>query len=615
MKRLFVLMLVFIGTLVVYGQEMENLEEIKAAANKGEAKAQNLLGHYYLTGGKGLTPNPDMAFYLFMQSANQKDAMGEFYVGMCYLYGDGTPKDEQKSFEYFKRSALQGNEEAQYWLGVAYEYGVGTSVDSNQAIEWYKKSAELESPRGMFRLGHAYLTGWMIEADKEKVAYYLTKSATKGYDEAQAYLGSSFLSGRFTEVDYNKAFYWLSISVSTNENNEFALYSLGLCYQYGMGVAINEDQAFEYIKKAAELGKASAQSMLSRYYYAGTEKIESNPSLAFEWASKAAVQNDAEGIHLLGIYYKDGIGTDKNEKQAYDYLLKAAEMDHTGAMYRLGLWYGENGINPDKKKFFHWMIKAAVKGYSSAQYSVAYCYAHGDGVKQDYTVAVKWYREAMENGSSLAYNNMAYLYMAGNGVEKSVEKAFEMIDTAIELEPENINYYDTKGELYSMIGDKEGAFSMWKMILSIDPDFSKDTPFVKYMQDNKDAWNDYAKSTNQRGNEIQQVMDNEVLQVVDEMPEYPGGINGLMAYLSENIKYPQQAYLEGREGRVLVEFVVNRDGSVVEAKVTNPQYSDLDEEALRVVNNMPKWKPGKHKGELVRVKYTLPVNFKIPKNK
>ncbi len=86
-----------------------------------------------------------------------------------------------------------------------------------------------------------------------------------------------------------------------------------------------------------------------------------------------------------------------------------------------------------------------------------------------------------------------------------------------------------------------------------------------------------------------------------------------MKYLSENIKYPPRALQEGREGRVIIQFVINRDGSVVEAKVRNSVYSDLDEEALRVVNSMPKWKPGKHKGKFVRVKFNLPITFKIPK--
>lgn len=607
MKRLILLVIVFIGAIIAYGQEKANefrtLEELKTASNKGDVDAQNLLGYYYLTGTEGVSANHEMAFYLFMQSANQGNAIGEYYVGMCYLYGNGTKKDDQKAFEYIKKSAIQGNDDAQYWLGVAYEYGIGTSVDEKQAFKWYQKSAEQENPRGMFRVGHAYLFGWMTEADKGKALDYLFKAASKGDDEAQAYLGASFIVGDFTEVDYNKAFYWLSTSVSIDENSRMALFYLGLCYRYGLGVAKNERQAFEFIKKAATLEYPSAQSSLSLYYYTGFEEMESSPSLAFEWASKAAAQNEKEGLYLLGIYYKDGVGTDKDEKLAYEYFTKATEMGNTAAMYQLGLWHSENGVNPDKKEFFYWMMKAAVKGHSSAQYSVAYCYSHGNGVKQDYAVAVKWYREAMENGDALAYNNMAYLYMAGNGVEKSVEKAFEMIDVAIGIEPENVNYYDTKGELYSMIGDKNGAFEMWEKILSINPDFSEDTPFVQYIKANKEGWNEYIATTNKG--------DHEIFEVVDEMPEYHGGVNSLMAYLSENVKYPTNAYLEGREGRVVVEFVINRDGSVVEAKVLNPVYSDLDEEALRVVNSMPKWKPGKHKGEFVRVKFTLPVNFKI----
>ena len=143
------------------------------------------------------------------------------------------------------------------------------------------------------------------------------------------------------------------------------------------------------------------------------------------------------------------------------------------------------GVGKDEEKAFYWCAKAANQGYPSAQYTTAYYYSNGIGVKRDYERAVKWYREAMANGHSLAYNNMAYMYVDGKGVEKSMEMAFEMVNKAIELEPDEANYYDTKGELYSMIGDKEKAFEMWQKILSLDPDFEKrDTPFVQYIKKN-----------------------------------------------------------------------------------------------------------------------------------
>ena len=103
----------------------------------------------------------------------------------------------------------------------------------------------------------------------------------------------------------------------------------------------------------------------------------------------------------------------------------------------------------------------------------------------------------------------------------------------------------------------------------------------------------------------------EVFQVVEEMPEFPGGMGECMKWLGQNIKYPADAKEKGVQGRVIVQFVVEKDGTIVNAKVVRGVDPDLDAEALRVVNQSPKWKPGKQKGEAVRVKYTLPIMFRL----
>ena len=86
---------------------------------------------------------------------------------------------------------------------------------------------------------------------------------------------------------------------------------------------------------------------------------------------------------------------------------------------------------------------------------------------------------------------------------------------------------------------------------------------------------------------------------------------GLMQYLSKNIKYPTIAQENGTQGRVTVQFVVNKDGSIVDAKVVRSVDPYLDKEALRVINTMPKWKPGMQRGKPVRVKFTVPVMFRL----
>jgi periplasmic protein TonB len=105
--------------------------------------------------------------------------------------------------------------------------------------------------------------------------------------------------------------------------------------------------------------------------------------------------------------------------------------------------------------------------------------------------------------------------------------------------------------------------------------------------------------------------EDEIFMVVEDMPEPPGGIAELMKFLGKNIKYPTIAQENGIQGRVVVEFVVNRDGSIVDPKVVRGVDPSLDKEAVRVIMSMPKWKPGKQGGKTVRVKYTVPVTFRL----
>jgi len=105
----------------------------------------------------------------------------------------------------------------------------------------------------------------------------------------------------------------------------------------------------------------------------------------------------------------------------------------------------------------------------------------------------------------------------------------------------------------------------------------------------------------------------EVFNVVEKMPEFEGGVANMLEYLRKNIKYPAEAIKNGTQGRVVVQFVVNKDGSITDANVVKSVSPELDAEALRVVQSMPKWIPGEQRGEKVRVQFTLPVQFKLPK--
>ena len=114
--------------------------------------------------------------------------------------------------------------------------------------------------------------------------------------------------------------------------------------------------------------------------------------------------------------------------------------------------------------------------------------------------------------------------------------------------------------------------------------------------------------------EVTEPDENGIFQVVEQLPEFPGGMAELMKYLQKNLRYPQICKEQGVQGRVILQFVVNTDSTITDVNVVKSVNPHLDQEAVRVVKAMPKWNPGKQRGEPVRVRFTLPVTFRLPKD-
>ena len=111
--------------------------------------------------------------------------------------------------------------------------------------------------------------------------------------------------------------------------------------------------------------------------------------------------------------------------------------------------------------------------------------------------------------------------------------------------------------------------------------------------------------------EEEEIVEAEIFKVVEEMPEFPGGAAKMMEYIQKNIKYPMMARESDIQGRVFVSFVVEPDGSITNVAVLRGIGGGCDEEALRVVQSMPNWKPGKQRGSAVRCSFTVPIVFKL----
>ena len=128
---------------------------------------------------------------------------------------------------------------------------------------------------------------------------------------------------------------------------------------------------------------------------------------------------------------------------------------------------------------------------------------------------------------------------------------------------------------------------------------------------NTNKVNDIVKDKEGDDPDLQKNDNDKAYDVVEEMPQYPGGVGKLMEYVSMNVRYPKEAESKSIQGRVIITFVVEKDGSITDAEVIKSVDPALDAEALRVVKAMPKWTPGKQEGKPIRVKYTMPITFAL----
>lgn len=175
--------------------------------------------------------------------------------------------------------------------------------------------------------------------------------------------------------------------------------------------------------------------------------------------------------------------------------------------------------------------------------------------------------------------------------------------------------------------EKDGSISDVKVVRSVAPILDNEAVrIIKNMpkwkpatQEGKAVRTNYTlpvsfKLSPKENNTPSTTSNNNIMNEVDKIPEFPGGQNGLMQYIGQNLRYPATAVKNKKQGRVTCQFVVEKDGSITDVEVVRSIDPDLDKEALRVVKAMPKWTPGSHKGETVRVRYTLPINFKLDEN-
>ena len=161
-----------------------------------------------------------------------------------------------------------------------------------------------------------------------------------------------------------------------------------------------------------------------------------------------------------------------------------------------------------------------------------------------------------------------------------------------------LKYDEEKKDLLRVYSDKYNADTSNGIIFIVTKEYAK----------SEDRKKDYVVVVKSKDKETKE---EKVFNVVEQMPAFPGGMDEMMKYLSMNVRYPEAAKKAGLQGRVVVQFVVEADGSVSNAKVVRSVNEELDAEAVRVIEKMPKWKPGMQDGKAVRVRYNIPIAFRL----
>jgi len=296
-----------------------------------------------------------------------------------------------------------------YWQQKNYE----------QAVKWHKRCVDIDSYCS-FHLGLAYARGYGVnQDDKTAMAWYL-RSATDGNVDSARNLAWLYEEGRGTAVNQAEAFKWMKIAAK--KNYEYATVSLGRYYLYGIGTEKNPQEAIKLLSQF-EKTNVTAAYHLGRLYYLGLG-VDKNYDKSFRFFSSDLLADHAASIYYLAEHYRYGRGVRQDKKQAYELHGKSAEKGDPDAQFEVAYMSSRGeGVAKDERKAFYWYTQAAENGNAAAQNNLALMYVNGTSTTKDLYRGFRLYKQAAEKGSAVAQSNLANAYELGQGTARNYQQA------------------------------------------------------------------------------------------------------------------------------------------------------------------------------------------------
>ena len=299
-----------------------------------------------------------------------------------------------------------------------------------------------------------YVKFLLSKKEYKKLCDYLTPFALQGNAQAQSQLAFCYYQGSGVIKSNKQAVrWWTKITENPSAKDDekaIAHFNIANCYLRDKGTLENSEEAFNHMKKAADLNLTEAFAFVGACYSIG-KGIPIDHEKAFEYYKKADESNNPDASYLLGTFYDRGEGVEQNFEKAFTYFQKAANLNVPVAFNSLGLcYYNGKGIGQDFKKAFEYYQIAADLKVPEAIYNLGLCYHEGNGTEQDFEAAFSCMQAASESNNPLAWSFLGYYYGNGIGVDKDSAKAFEFFKKASENNDAtamyNLGYYYSKGD-------------------------------------------------------------------------------------------------------------------------------------------------------------------------
>ncbi|KAA6182479.1 protein kinase [Thiohalocapsa marina] len=419
----------------------------------------------------------ESAYSIVSQLAQKDNPDAISLLSEMYYYGDVVEKNLPEAIK-LKRKAyelglldeagplgwfliLSGNfAEGRYYSEIAYErdpagypwiINLGHTHflqgDSDNARSWYEKAIPM-IPDEDTLLNNALVdfdifieNGWNREASiKEKTwmrTFWYKKAAEKGDSAAQNGLGLMYDEGVGVPMNDAEAVKWYL--KAAEQGHPIAQFNLAQMYEHGEGTPKSQADADHWYKQSllsfktlAAEGNASAENMVGEMYLEGLG-VNKDVGKALQWFRKAADKGSPEAQLNIGYIYDLGLVGVEDDLEAVRWYRKAADQEYPEAENMLGRMYQEGeGVEQDMSAAVSWFRKAAEKNLAVAQYNLGLCYQEGSGVEADSESAVDWYRKAAEQGIPNAENMLGRMYQEGEGVEQDLFEAVSWFRKAAE---------------------------------------------------------------------------------------------------------------------------------------------------------------------------------------